>query len=250
MYEDGLGFPEDLSSYLGSIWSMDRVFELPDLSALRLDRSDDPFVLWIPAPRNSLLRKPFNTATEWREFVLSHDLNPAIPKKIAEKFQLALKVYFLAWIDGELIKAAELVALSALELALKSRYGSEMQQKKIGEIIEKEKNAKKLSGKRKKNPTVPQLNELLEYMVGSDGLTNDKIPMAQKYGSQIINNIYETKADREARRNMLASKRMVLSEIRNSLAHGNAYDCMPWSGLLELVRDLIEYAYRDWPKSR
>ena len=35
-----------------------------------------------------------------------------------------------------------------------------------------------------------------------------------------------------------------LAEIRNSLAHGDAFDALPWSGLLELVRDLIDYAYR------
>ncbi len=38
---------------------------------------------------------------------------------------------------------------------------------------------------------------------------------------------------------------MVLPHIRHSLAHGNPFDCMPWGRLLELVHDLIEYAYRD-----
>jgi hypothetical protein len=35
------------------------------------------------------------------------------------------------------------------------------------------------------------------------------------------------------------------TDIRNDLAHGYPFDGFPQSGLLELVRDLIEYAYRD-----
>jgi hypothetical protein len=38
-----------------------------------------------------------------------------------------------------------------------------------------------------------------------------------------------------------------LAEMRNALAHGDPFDGFPHSGLLELIRDLIEYAYRDFP---
>jgi hypothetical protein len=38
-----------------------------------------------------------------------------------------------------------------------------------------------------------------------------------------------------------------LNKIRNGLAHGDPFDGFPYGGLLELVRDLIEYAYRNWP---
>jgi hypothetical protein len=37
-----------------------------------------------------------------------------------------------------------------------------------------------------------------------------------------------------------------LAEIRNQLAHGYPFDGLAYAGLLELVRDLIEYAYRNW----
>jgi hypothetical protein len=37
-----------------------------------------------------------------------------------------------------------------------------------------------------------------------------------------------------------------LWDIRNDLAHGAPLNELPWAGLLELVRDLINYAYRDW----
>jgi hypothetical protein len=40
-----------------------------------------------------------------------------------------------------------------------------------------------------------------------------------------------------------------LSDLRNESAHGAPFDGFPQSGLLELVRDLIDYAYRDWPSN-
>lgn len=36
-----------------------------------------------------------------------------------------------------------------------------------------------------------------------------------------------------------------LAERRNALAHDAPFDGLPTGGLLELVRDLINYAYRD-----
>jgi hypothetical protein len=37
-----------------------------------------------------------------------------------------------------------------------------------------------------------------------------------------------------------------LAEIRNDLAHGAPFGDFPSAGLLELVRDLMAYAYRNW----
>ncbi len=242
MCDGELDSADDLPYYVNSIWSMDKEFELPDLASLPLDRSSDPFVFWTPVPENPLSHEPFNTITEWREFVLSHNLHASIPAKIVEKFQLAQRVYFLAWIDGHLIKAGELVALTALEAALKSRYGTEMREKKLKEIIEQEKRG----GKKKKIPAnFPQLNALLDHMVRSDGLAYGKIPMIKKYGIKTMEDPDKAKTSRTVRKRMPEGP-MILSRIRNSLAHGNPLDCMPWGGLLELVHDLIEYAYRDW----
>jgi hypothetical protein len=36
-----------------------------------------------------------------------------------------------------------------------------------------------------------------------------------------------------------------LADLRNDPAHGYPFDGLPSSGLLEVVRDLIDYAYRD-----
>jgi len=38
-----------------------------------------------------------------------------------------------------------------------------------------------------------------------------------------------------------------MADLRNESAHGAPFDGLPQAGLLELVRDLIDYAYRDWP---
>lgn len=36
-----------------------------------------------------------------------------------------------------------------------------------------------------------------------------------------------------------------LAEICNKQAHGDPFDGFPYGGLLDLVRDLVQYAYRD-----
>ncbi len=41
-----------------------------------------------------------------------------------------------------------------------------------------------------------------------------------------------------------------LADIRNDGAHGYPFDGFPMSGLLEFVRDLIEYAYRTEPRTK
>jgi len=40
--------------------------------------------------------------------------------------------------------------------------------------------------------------------------------------------------------------RPTLAERRNTLAHGDPFEGLPTGGLLELVRDLINFAYRDY----
>ena len=114
----------------------------------------------------------------------------------------------LAWIDADLIKAAELVALTALELAVTDRYAH-------------------LYRKRQRS-----LSVLLKHMVEVDGLTDAAIPMVVRCGGTVIGQLTgETKPS--------------LSERRNSAAHGDPFDGLPVGGLLELIRDLITYAYRD-----
>lgn len=43
----------------------------------------------------------------------------------------------------------------------------------------------------------------------------------------------------------LTGRKPRLADVRNDLAHGFPFDGIPTAGLFELVRDLIEYAYRN-----
>lgn len=119
----------------------------------------------------------------------------------------------LAWLAFDLIKAGELVALTTLELALTDRYGDKVRDKR-GAI---------------------SLQRLLAYMPKYDGLTDAKLPSVQLSGGTAIDFLAGT-------------VRPSLSQIRNKLAHGDPFDGLPYAGLLVLVRDLIDYAYRDWPE--
>lgn len=163
---------------------------------------DDTFTLPWPAEKLGLAFLTFATPEEWRAFVHTLDLRPGVPLIVTAKYQRAQKLYYLSWIDFDIIKAGELVALTALELALKDRYGKK------------------------------DFSALLKHMVTNDGLTDDKVPLVRRAGGSAVNRL-------------TGQTHPTISEIRNSLAHGYPFDGLPQAGLLELVRDLIEYAYRD-----
>jgi hypothetical protein len=150
-----------------------------------------------------------STPEAWREFVLSLSLPVGIPDFVAAKYNRAQMLYFLAWLYPDLVKAGELVGLTTLELALRDCYGNKV---------------KGRHGKR------PDFAALLQYL-RKDGLTDEKIPMVQRSGGTAIG--FVTGKDTPS-----------LAERRNLLAHGDPFDALPCGGLLELVRDLIVYAYR------
>jgi hypothetical protein len=180
-----------------------------DVNLLSGVRRDDPLMLPWPMPGNAgeLLR--FHSATEWRDFISSFSLNPAIPQIVGVKFKRAQMLYFLSWLYLDLIKAGELAALTTLELALRDRYGSKL--KKKGERL--------------------AFAKLLKYMC-ADGLTDEKLPLIRRVGGSVIPLLN-------------GNRKPTLAEIRNQQAHGDPFDGLPRAGLLELVRDLIEYLYRD-----
>jgi hypothetical protein len=180
--------------------------------AVSADRSADPLRIVWPAPGNPVALVEFCTFAEWRDFVFRLGMQRATPDIVRLKFERAQKLYLLAWLDFDLIKAGELVALTTLELALKDRYGDKVRDNK-GQM---------------------NFSRLLRYMPAHDGLTDAKIPMIQRSGGAAIGFL-------------TGDTQPSLSEIRNKLAHGYPFDGFAYGGLLELVRDLIEYAYRDWP---
>lgn len=178
-------------------------------SHITLPERGEPFLLAWPADGNAGGIVVFETASQWRSFIDGFGIHPRIPTIIQAKYARARKLYLLGWIDFGLVKAGELAALIALELAVMDRYGGAL-------------------SKNKRN-----FAALLKYMVESDGLTDADIPMVVRCSGTAIGQL-------------TGDTRPTLAERRNMLAHGDPFDGLPTGGLLELVRDLINYAYRGY----
>jgi hypothetical protein len=113
-----------------------------------------PRVVPWPIPGNPGGFISFANFAERRYFVLNLSLRAGIPETVQAKFDRAQKVHILAWLDFDLIKAGELVAITALELALMDRYGPKAREK-YGNAA---------------------FAHLLRYMPEHDGLTDDRCP--------------------------------------------------------------------------
>ncbi len=105
---------------------------------------------------------------------------PAIPQIIQAKFARAQTLYLLGWIDFTLIKAGELAALVALELAVMDRLGGKVSK-----------------GKR-------NFANLLKHMVEVDRLTDSGIPMVTRCNGTAIGQL--TGVKRTATTVLLADK--------------------------------------------
>ena len=151
----------------------------------------------------------FETGAAWRDFIVGLGIDPHIPAIVRAKFDRAQRLYLFGWIDFNLVKAGELAALIALELALMDRYGGAVPRRRRS------------------------FSTLLVHMVEADGLTDAKIPMSVRSGGSAIGQL-------------TGDVHPTLAERRNLLAHGDPFDGLPTGGLLELVRDLINYAYRGY----
>jgi hypothetical protein len=113
--------------------------------------------------------------------------------------------------------------VTALELTVRDRYDGTLFRFKPTQF----------AGNKTKSREPALFYEYLKFMVDRDGLTDAAVPMVRKYGGPVIGLLTgETKP--------------TLADIRNDMAHGYPFDAWPRSGLLELTRDLIEYAYRDF----
>jgi hypothetical protein len=183
----------------------------------------EPRYLPWPMPGNPGAIVHFETYVQWRDFFLRFDLHPGVPDIITGKFARALKLHLFAWIDFDLLKAGELVAMTALELALTDSY--------LPRATAHRKALAVAAGNKlpRGNAT---LADMLGYMVALDGLTDANIPLIQRTGGSVVGRI-------------TGKHQPALNNIRNDLAHGYPFDGLPQAGLLELVRDLIEYAYRE-----
>lgn len=168
-----------------------------------------PLLLPWPLPGNPGGFIEIAKADDWRALVGGLGIDPRIPDIVRAKFDRAHTLYLLGWLDLGLVKAAELAALIALELAMMDRYGGKVSKGKRG------------------------FAALLKYMVESDSLTDAQIPMIVRCGGTAIGQL-------------TGDIKPTLAERRNKLAHGDPFDGLPTGGLFELVRDLINFAYRDY----
>ncbi len=183
-----------------------------DAIEMAMTRIPGPLTLPWPMPGNPAAFPTFDTFADWRKFVLQFSLREGLPAVVSAKFDRAHKLLLLTWLDFDVIKVAELSALTALELALQDRYRPQ---------------TKKAYGN-------TAFAHLLRYMPEHDGLTDEKVPMNVRCkGGTVVG--------------LLTGERTPdLANIRNDLAHGYPFDGFPYAGLFELVRDLIDYAYRDF----
>ncbi len=189
-----------------------------------------PFAIpWIHTPQTPSGLRIFHNFQEWEAYVESLDLHPNVWGQTRHRWSRVLKIYLLSWLDVDLIKAGELAALATLEMALKERYGLHFA--KRSQDLE--------------HP--PSLRMLFKHLVENDGLTNDDIPIAKMWNTDMVTRLYERDADRRERHKNQAgvSPPITIESIRNTAAHGNPFETTPWGALLEVLRDLIHYADRD-----
>ena len=109
-----------------------------------------------PTPGNPGGFIQFEKAADWRRFVEGLGIDQRIPGIVRAKFARAQTLYLLGWADFGVVKAGELAALIALELAVTDRYGGHISKSKRS------------------------FAALLKFMVDSDGLTDAQIPMVTR----------------------------------------------------------------------
>jgi hypothetical protein len=111
-----------ISAWIAAAKSRDAVLPSDYLDFIAPARQDaEPFRVPRPMPCNPASFPAFTTYAVWRAFVVQFSLHPALPLIVSAKFERAQKLCILTWIDFDLIKAGELMALTALELALTGR---------------------------------------------------------------------------------------------------------------------------------
>jgi hypothetical protein len=189
-----------------------------DALAKAEDRSSSPLMFIWPMPGfpgGQLIS--FSRFSDWHAFGLDLGLRRIVPETVAAKFERGQKLILLAWVDFDLFTTGELIAIALIELALKDRSG--------------------LKVKRRQKKSF--FDDLLMHMVTADGLDDSKVPMLERCGGGTVVSFFT------------GESKPSLAERRNGLAHGDPFGVSGAGagsycpGLFELVRDLIDYAYRD-----
>ncbi len=156
----------------------------------------------------------FHCIAEWRDYLLGLQIRSRrVPIVFVNSYNVALRTLLLAWAEPAVIKPAELQALRSLEAGLRDVY--------FQLVFEQEK-AKK--PKLTRDGFIPGLGRYLGYMAAHDELP----PEAHSQAKRDTGN--------------------ALDVIRNGLAHGNVFNNLPWGGLFESVREMVEHAFRNHPE--
>lgn len=217
------------------VWSRAMTIAPDFLAALAFaaGKFPGPRTLPWPAPKQPGGFVTFSEFVEWQGVILGFRLSDGVPLNMVDLFDRALKLYLAAWLDFDLVTAGEMAALATLEHSLRDCYLGYFRDRHTKKVVEKANNEKR-SPKLEENfrPERISLAALLRHMHERDGLTDDQLPFVRKYGGRVIS-LLTCEAD------------LSLADMRNVRMHGNPFGSGYRSGLLELVHDLIEYAYRD-----
>jgi hypothetical protein len=165
-----------------------------------------PFIIPWPTIETPAALLEFATPADWLSFLKAWSLSPFVPLTVSAKSNRARRLYALSRLDFDLVKAGELVAITALELALKDRYAGLMESKR------------------------PMLDALLRYLVNEDRLTDNALPFTRLYSGSVNEILFESDAARDARKAYGCPAQTTLASIRNGLAHGDPFDGLPWNG--------------------
>lgn len=204
-----------------------------DAAGMAASRVPGPRVIPWPMRGNLGGFRSFDTFDDWRAFWLSFELSHGIPRYVLGGFERAQKLFLLAWVDFDLASAGELVAFTILEYALKDRYLGKERERRRAAVEAKAKSAGRPVARREKEWTERiSFQDLLRYMVEQDGLTDEKVGLVRRSGGTV-------------QQLLMGDRDPSLSDMRNNRAHGNPFGSGLEAGLLELIRDLTDYAYRD-----
>lgn len=161
--------------------------------------------------RASVPLMEFRHISAWRDYLMTLQISDQkIPVIHADAYHAALRVMLFAWVEPAVIKPAELQALRSLEGALRGVYFH-----RLYEIARSKKSELSIEEFR------PGLGRFLDYMVGHDGLPPQSHSQSKR------------------------RRGSALDTIRNALAHGEPFSTLPWGGLFESVREVIQHAYRN-----
>jgi hypothetical protein len=204
-----------------------------DAAAAAAERSPDPRVIPWPMPGNPGAFRTFADFAEWRDEILDFSLPHGVPQNMRDALDRALKIYLLAWIDFDLVTAGEMAALSAFEHVLRDCYFGKERDRRRARVVDKAAREKRKATKREVK-WIERISfaDLCNYMIERDGLTDDKVGLVRRSGGTV-------------KALLTGDRDPSLANLRNIRAHGVPFGSGFTSGLLELIRDLIVYAYRD-----